>query len=220
MNPSADFAVWRSHFIDEIGRTLRDDEVTMPLFTDNDFTTIKEGKYFTDTFFEWYSLSVLLERSVHVLIMGYGDIITNRLIFGAENEDIVAFYVQPDLPTKVYIADNYDPDLFTVVEIIDDEPGEREGNIDEEDEPDEREQYIDDEPDEPDEREQALIDRVLAKQQELNKFEEEDREREQENWNQRNNSFDDDLAEHQRDYFNGNGHQGVEFLDEYADMDQ
>lgn len=62
MKPSNEYVAWQKRFIDRIISVLREDEATKPVFTNEELLIIKEGKNMTDTFLEFYALSLILKN--------------------------------------------------------------------------------------------------------------------------------------------------------------
>lgn len=114
-----DFAEWRLQFGDEIVAILRSDDATVPIIAEDELAAIKEGIGFSDCFLEFYALATKLQTEVHVVLVDDVGLVQNRLEFGSQFHEIIAFYVQKSA-NRVYIPDDYDPTAFAVVE--DEEP--------------------------------------------------------------------------------------------------
>lgn len=116
IQPITEYDEWKAGFTEELIQILREDEATKPLITDEEVNDIKKGERYTDTFLEWYALAAIMQNCIHVITMGVNDIVTNRLEFGNASDELIAFYVQPKLPTKILLPDDYEPSHLNVVE--------------------------------------------------------------------------------------------------------
>lgn len=145
-----EFKAWKIAFAKEMVEFLQEDEATKPLFIDNDKFIIENGTRLTKGFFEFYAVSSILRRNLHIITFDEDDKSLDRLEFGKDFGELTALYVRFS-PFKVMVPDTYHPTDLAVVEngiLLFEADGNNNNEQDEYEEDDEQQQGEQDEQEE------------------------------------------------------------------------